>query len=125
MITEHASNAPHEASGITMMYWHGPWCSRPHDNAFGFRHTGFEFWVHSYWKKARDREKSWPWVECFFDAMAPLSSGAVYVNDLEERGRSSRPGGLWRQISSAVPEIKRKFDPDNFFRVNQNIPPAM
>ena len=42
-IIEHASNAPHEASGITMMYWHGPWCAKPHDNAFGFRRTGFEY----------------------------------------------------------------------------------
>ena len=54
-IIEHASNAPHEASGITMMYWHGPWCARPHDNAFGFRRTGFEYWIHSYWRKTAER----------------------------------------------------------------------
>lgn len=123
-IIENASNAPHEASGITMMYWHGPRCAKPHDNAFGFRQTGFEFWVHAYWEKARDREKSWPWVECFFDAMAPLSSGAVYVNDLENEGEArvrAAYGDKYHRLSL----IKRKFDPDNFFRVNQNIPPAM
>ncbi len=122
-ITEHASNAPHEASGITMMYWHGPWCTRPHDNAFGFRRTGFEFWVHSYWQKAGDREKSWAWVEEFFGAMEPLSTGAVYVNDLENEGEArvrAAYGDKYHRLSL----IKRKFDPDNFFRINQNIAPA-
>jgi hypothetical protein len=42
-INEHSSNAPHGASGITMMCWQGPWCAKPHDNAFGFRQTGFEY----------------------------------------------------------------------------------
>jgi FAD/FMN-containing dehydrogenase len=122
-ITEHASSAPHEASGITMMYWHGPWCAKPHDNAFGFRRTGFEYWIHTYWQKARDREKSWDWVEEFYQAMEPLSTGAVYVNDLENEGEArtrAAYGDKYRRLSL----IKRKFDPDNFFRVNQNIVPA-
>jgi FAD binding domain/Berberine and berberine like len=123
VINEHASNAPHEASGITMMYWHGPWCSRPHNNAFGFRRTGFEFWIHSYWKKAGDREKSWAWVENFFSAMEPLSTGAVYVNDLENEGHA-RVRAAYGDKYERLSVLKRKFDPDNFFRVNQNIPPA-
>ena len=122
-IIEHASNAPHEASGITMMYWHGPWCAKPHDNAFGFRRTGFEYWIHSYWRKAAGREKSWDWVEEFYRAMEPLSTGAVYVNDLENEGEArvrAAYGDKYQRLSL----IKRKFDPDNFFRVNQNIAPA-
>ena len=122
-ITEHASNSPHEASGITIMYWHGPWCAKPHDNAFGFRRTGFEFWIHTYWNRAGHREKSWAWVEQFFAAIEPLSTGAVYVNDLEEEGEArirAAYGDKYHRLSL----IKRKFDPANFFRVNQNIAPA-
>ena len=122
-ITEHASSAPHEASGITMMYWHGPWCAKPHDNAFGFRRTGFEYWIHTYWQKARDREKSWDWVEEFYQAMEPLSTGAVYVNDLENEGEA-RARAAYGDKYHRLSLIKRKFDPDNFFRVNQNIVPA-
>src|SRR5277367_1830124 len=122
-IIEHLPSAPHEASGITMMYWHGPWCAKPHDNAFGFRRTGFEYWIHSYWQKARDREQSWNWVEEFYRAMEPLSTGAVYVNDLENEGEArvrAAYGDKYQRLSL----LKRKFDPDNFFRVNQNIAPA-
>ena len=121
-IIEHASDAPHEASGITMMYWHGPWCARPHDNAFGFRRTGFEYWIHSYWRKTAEREESWDWVEEFYRAMEPLSTGAVYVNDLENEG-VARARAAYGDKYDRLSLIKGKFDPDNFFRVNQNIPP--
>ncbi len=123
-IIEHASNAPHEASGITMMYWHGPWCARPHDNAFGFRRTGFEYWIHSYWRQAAEREESWDWVEGFYRAMEPLSTGAVYVNDLENEG-VGRARAAYGDKYDRLSLIKGKFDPDNFFRVNQNIPPPI
>ena len=122
-IIENSNNAPHEASGVTMMYWHGPWCAKPQDNAFGFRRTGFEFWIHSYWQKAVDREKSWTWVERFYAAMEPLATGAVYVNDLENEGEA-RVRAAYGDKYDRLALIKRKFDPDNFFKVNQNIPPA-
>jgi hypothetical protein len=123
VITEHASNAPSESSGITMMYWHGPWSSQPHDNAFGFRRVGYEYWVHSYWKKKSDQKKSWEWVEEFFAAMSPLSTGAVYVNDLENESED-RVRAAYGDNYDRLSRIKRKYDPDNFFRVNQNIKPA-
>src|SRR6204780_2019141 len=122
-ILEHLPSAPHEASGVTMMYWHGPWCAKPHDNAFGFRRTGFEYWIHSYWQKARDREQSWNWVEEFYRTMEPLSTGAVYVNDLEDEG-DARVRAAYGDKYQRLSLIKRKFDPQNFFRVNQNIVPA-
>jgi hypothetical protein len=121
-IIEHASKVPHDMSGITMMYWHGPWCAKPYDNAFGFRRPGFEFWIHTYWQKA-ERTKSWTWVEEFFRAMEPLSTGAVYVNDLENEGEA-RVRAAYGEKYDRLSLIKRKFDPDNFFRINQNIPPV-
>jgi hypothetical protein len=122
-IVENASNAPHEASGITMMYWHGPWSAKPHDNAFGFRRSGFEYWIHTYWQKAGERQKSCAWVEEFYRAMEPLSTGAVYVNDLENEGEA-RVRAAYGDKYDRLSLIKRKFDPGNFFRVNQNIAPA-
>jgi hypothetical protein len=119
IIMEHASDVPHEASGISMMYWHGPWSSKPHDNAFGFRRTGFEFWIHTYWQK-EGREKSCAWVEEFYAAMEPFSTGAVYVNDLEDEG-DTRVRAAYSDKYPRLSLLKRKFDSDNFFRINQNI----
>jgi FAD/FMN-containing dehydrogenase len=120
VIAEFASSAPSESSGITMMYWHGPWCSQPHDNAFGFRRVGFEYWVHSYWQEDGAREDSIRWVEDFFAALQPYSSGAVYVNDLENEG-DARVRAAYGDNYDRLATIKRKYDPANFFRINQNI----
>jgi FAD/FMN-containing dehydrogenase len=45
-IAEHASNAPHEASGITIMYWHGPWCAKlpiVRNHGFGWRNSSAQW----------------------------------------------------------------------------------
>jgi Berberine and berberine like len=123
VIADYAHSAPSEASGISMIYWHGPWCSGSHDNAFGFRRTGFEYWIHTYWKKAGERKRSWEWVEQFYAAMKPLSTEAVYVNGLENEG-NERVILAYGSKYPRLTRIKRKYDPDNFFRVNQNIKPA-
>jgi len=122
LIVQFASSAPSESSGITMMYWHGPWCSQPHDNAFGFRRVGYEYWVHSYWQQDGAREDSIRWVQNFFAALRPHSSGAVYVNDLENEG-DERARAAYGEHYQRLAEIKRKYDPANFFRINQNIKP--
>lgn len=122
IIAQFASSAPSESSGITMMYWHGPWCSQPHDNAFGFRRVGYEYWVHSYWQEDGAREDSIRWVEEFFAALQPHSTGAVYVNDLENEG-DARVRAAYGENYSRLADVKRKYDPTNFFRVNQNIVP--
>ena len=106
-----------------MIYWHGPWCSGAHDNAFGFRRIGFEYWIHTYWKKAAERKLPWEWVERFYKAMKPLSTEAVYVNGMEKED-DDRVISAYGDNYDRLTKVKRKYDPANFFRVNQNIKPA-
>jgi FAD/FMN-containing dehydrogenase len=63
------------------------------------------------------------WVGAFKDALQPKAAGA-YVNFLNEDGPSrlheAYPAATWDRLR----EIKRRYDPTNLFRANQNIPPA-
>jgi len=63
------------------------------------------------------------WVENFAQALKQSDSGA-YVNflgdDGEARIRAAYPGPTWDRLR----EIKARYDPDNLFHLNQNIPPA-
>jgi FAD/FMN-containing dehydrogenase len=62
-------------------------------------------------------------TEAFFDAVRPAASGA-YVNFLEaegeERIREAYPEATYARLAT----VKRRYDPDNLFRLNQNIRPA-
>jgi hypothetical protein len=64
-----------------------------------------------------------PWVMGLADALRQDDTGA-YVNFLgdegEERIRAAYPGPTWDRLV----EIKRRYDPTNVFRLNQNIPPG-
>jgi hypothetical protein len=62
-------------------------------------------------------------VEEFFAAMRPFATGAVYVNGLENE-EDERLRAAYGDQYERLAEIKGKYDPDNFFRVNQNIKPA-
>jgi FAD binding domain-containing protein/berberine-like enzyme len=64
-----------------------------------------------------------PWVTGFAAALKQ-SDGGAYVNFLVDEGeariRDAYPGKTWDRLRS----IKRRYDPTNLFRLNQNIPPA-
>ena len=64
-----------------------------------------------------------PWVTGFAAELRQSDSGA-YVNFLVDEGearvRDAYPGKTWDRLRS----IKRRYDPTNLFRINQNIPPA-
>jgi FAD/FMN-containing dehydrogenase len=63
------------------------------------------------------------WTREFFQALEPHSPG-VYVNFLgdegEERVRAAYGPGKYDRLLA----LKRRYDPDNFFRLNQNIKPS-
>jgi FAD/FMN-containing dehydrogenase len=64
-----------------------------------------------------------PWVNGFAAALKQSDAGA-YVNFLTDEGsgrvRAAYPGSTWDRLAA----IKRRYDPTNLFRLNQNIPPA-
>jgi hypothetical protein len=62
------------------------------------------------------------WAEGFFAAMQPFNAGEVYVNSLDQGG-GHRVREAYGINYDRLVALKAKFDPTNFFRSNQNIPP--
>ena len=67
-------------------------------------------------------EKITNWCKDYHDALHPNSSGGAYSNFMMEEGQE-RVIASFRQNYDRLVSIKRKYDPDNFFSVNQNIKP--
>jgi FAD/FMN-containing dehydrogenase len=63
------------------------------------------------------------WTRNYWDALHPYSVGSAYVNFLMEEGQD-RVRATYGENYNRLAAIKSKYDPTNFFRVNQNIQPA-
>jgi FAD/FMN-containing dehydrogenase len=90
--------------------------------AFAYRDANFATVIAGMWPDPADNEANTAWVRDFYEATAPLSEEGGYINFMAEddqaRIRVNYKGNYDRLV-----EIKREYDPDNIFRVNQNIQP--
>jgi FAD/FMN-containing dehydrogenase len=91
--------------------------------AFAHRASKIMVNVAALFENVEDRPRYEDWVQAFADEIRQNDRGA-YVNFLEDEGeervRAAYPGSTWDRLR----EIKRRYDPANLFRLNQNIPPA-
>ncbi len=71
----------------------------------------------------KNKEKITNWTKGYFDALHPYSAGGAYINFMMEEGQE-RVKASFRGNYDRLASIKKKYDPTNFFRVNQNIKPA-
>jgi FAD/FMN-containing dehydrogenase len=79
--------------------------------------------VHTRWRDKAQDQGCIAWARHLFEAAAPFASGSVYVNFMpdDEKDRVEKAYGTnYRRLA----EIKRRYDPSNLFRMNQNIRPA-
>ena len=70
-----------------------------------------------------DDEKNISWTRNIWDAIQPHLSHKVYVNALGVEGEE-RVKEAYGQYYQRLAELKSKYDPENLFRMNQNIKPA-
>ncbi len=95
----------------------------PDSAAYAHRDAKFVMNVHARWDDPSDDQPCVSWARDFFNASAPFASGGVYVNfltaDEGDRVRSAY-GSNYERLT----QIKRKYDPNNLFHVNQNISPT-
>jgi FAD/FMN-containing dehydrogenase len=90
--------------------------------AYGHREAQFAMNVHGRWADEEMDEACIGWARDLFKSAAPFATGAVYVNfmtqDEGERVRAAYGPNYERLV-----QLKRKYDPTNLFRLNQNIRP--
>jgi FAD/FMN-containing dehydrogenase len=70
-----------------------------------------------------DNEAMIAWARSYWSALHPYSAGGAYINMMMEEGQD-RVRAAYGQHYDRLAQIKRKYDPNNLFRVNQNITPA-
>ena len=93
--------------------------------AFSHRDASCVLNIVTKWKDSRESEKHIKWTRDFEAAMRPYSTGGVYVNFLGEEGEDRVKAAYGPEKYGRLAALKNKYDPKNFFRLNQNIKPAI
>jgi hypothetical protein len=91
--------------------------------AFNGRSAGHTFNINAATETAEGFDEEREWVRSFWSALEPHHAG-VYVNFLMEEGEGRIRDAYGAEKYDRLKALKRKYDPDNFFRLNQNIPPT-
>ena len=92
--------------------------------AYTNRDARFIMNVHSRWETAQEDKTCIAWAREFFQKAAPYATGGVYVNFMTEEETERIQGGAYKSdVLTRLTEVKTKWDPTNFFRMNQNIKP--
>jgi len=90
--------------------------------AYGHRDAKFVLNVHTRWNEAAQDETCIAWARAFFKASAPYASAGAYVNFMTEE-ESDRVSTAYGANYTRLAEIKKQYDPENVFHLNQNIKP--
>jgi FAD/FMN-containing dehydrogenase len=93
------------------------------ETAFNGRNAGFTYNITSSTETADGFDEEREWVRNFWSALEPWHT-TVYVNFLMEEGEDRIRRAYGDEKWDRLKALKRKYDPDNFFRLNQNIPPS-
>ena len=94
------------------------------DSAFRYRNAAFTLLLLGGWQDPADNQANIAWVRDLWEQTRPLSSPGVYVNYLGSEG-IDRIRDAYGVNYDRLAAVKQKFDPQNFFRINQNIHPTI
>lgn len=92
------------------------------DTAFGHRDARWAMTIVGVGSEPEDDEPIQTWATAWWDAVRPYVSSGAYVNFVEDEGHD-RVRAAYRDNYDRLVEVKRRYDPDNLFSLNQNIPP--
>ena len=95
----------------------------PEATAFAYRDAGWAGVIVGVDPDPANAGKIKDWAVRYWEALHPTSAGGAYVNFMMDEG-TDRVRASYGPNYDRLARIKARYDPDNFFRVNQNIPPA-
>ena len=127
-IAEQGACSPLKTSGLVIEHYHGAF-NRPDigETAYAHRDTHYQLVILGCWDDPADDAAGIDWVRETFAATEPYAKPAQFLNfnifEVDDQVRRVRAGygPNWDRLVA----IKRRYDPSNVFRANNNIPPDL
>lgn len=123
ILAEAYERVPSPMSGIVAEHFHGEVCRiAPDATAYPHREPGYNLVIAGQWLDTSEDDANIAWVREVFDALAPYRADRVYVNYMGDDD-SGRVGSAYGPNYDRLVALKRQWDPNNLFHLNQNIAP--
>jgi FAD/FMN-containing dehydrogenase len=122
-IIEFAERLPTEQTQVVIEHMHGAASRVPiAETAFGLRRVHYSINIMPAWNDPSLAEKCIDWAQELASALEAFGASDAYVNYLGDEGPSAVKASYGANYARLA-DLKKKYDPDNFFRFNQNIAP--
>jgi hypothetical protein len=123
VLVEHANRATSPLTGVTIEFYGGA-ASRVgvSESAFAQRQAQYDLVIVAQWVDPGESQRHIGWARGLADSMRPFSSGAYFLNFLGEEGEDTIKAAFGPNYDRLM-TVKKKYDPKNFFSLNQNIKP--
>ena len=124
LIVEHANRMRSPLSAVVIEFYGGA-ASRvgTSETAFAQRQAEYDIGIMAQWTDPAEADTHVAWARAMADALHPYSSGRYLLNFLSEESPDTIRAAFGENYPRLA-EVKKKYDPTNFFSINQNIKPA-
>jgi FAD/FMN-containing dehydrogenase len=118
-------SCPSPTSAMAFEHWHGM-ATRVgvSETAVATREPGYNFLMTSVWTDPANTDENIAWTRTTFSALKPYFAEGRWLNYLEDDDAEDAIRAAYGPNYSRLAEVKRKYDPNNVFRLNHNIAPA-
>jgi FAD/FMN-containing dehydrogenase len=124
VLVDYAERIPDPRTEIAFAQLGGAVSRVPQEaTAYTHRDAQFVLNVHGRWEDPAKDTKCIAWARELFQAASPLATGGAYVNFMTQE-EQDRVRAAYGSNYDRLVAIKKKYDPENLFRVNQNIRPS-
>jgi len=124
VLVEQAKGMTSPMSGLLVEYYGGAGGRKPGDeNAFAQRNSDYSIGFMPQWTDPEQDDAQIAWARSAWEAIQPFATGGYLLNYLSE-GEEQAAIDAFGANYSRLRELKKAYDPENFFRMNQNIQPA-
>jgi FAD/FMN-containing dehydrogenase len=122
-LIEAYQNAPTPLCFLVIEHFHGAAVRvDPAVTAFPHRQAGYDCIIISQWSDPTETEAGIRWARETYESLRPLLTDRAYVNYLDNDD-ASRVRAAYGPNYDRLAQLKRRYDPDNTLRLNQNIVP--
>ena len=125
-IVERFASCPSPMGAILFEHFHGAVTRVGRtDTAVPHRATGYNLLIPSVWMDPATTEENIAWTRATFDAFEPFRGEGRWLNYFGDDEEPSALDAAYGPNHARLGEVKRRYDPDNVFHLNQNIVPAV